>query len=422
MQPRSLIVLGLPVLASALAIAPRQEIPSGDAAPTFPADDQCCFQLASVDQTVLEDNIGELRLGGVFQEGGFCLAPGGSGTLNDARGLNCFLRGPEFQFQCYQGARGFSVFNLTRGLDGKTYLAVNGSIEFLACPAGGSVPPPAPSDADPTQVVSYNIFSPDTSLRSDTCKPVVLALKNPTALCAGIVEAAVGAGAGGSSPAEPAETSSPAGPAASLPPTATSATSTARVVTPTAYPSGAGRTCDVAASAPSVAPNLITVESLTAKTNAFQVSPDFSASIVAGINATRFTFQLPASNFYSSPDATCALQLRLPPLESLPAGYPPYSAKSSSSTELPIQVELVEDTEARWGITWSDISPKRVTVGSASPQILGTFRCGGHDPTVKADRIMTWSVNALLGSSLTFTQAGGSNGFKDGVGLFVVAC
>lgn len=83
--------------------------------------------------------------------------------MNDASGLNCFLRGPEFQFQCYQGARGFSVFSLTRGLDGKTYLTINGSIDLHTCSAGASVPPPAPSNADPTQDVCYDIFSPDTS-------------------------------------------------------------------------------------------------------------------------------------------------------------------------------------------------------------------------------------------------------------------
>ncbi|KAF3058397.1 putative gpi anchored cell wall protein [Daldinia childiae] len=136
-------------------------------------NDGCCFQLASVgmvNETVLEDHVGDLLLGGTFQQGGFCLDKT-TKTIQDSLGHNCFMRGPDYQFECYQGAVGTTAFDIAPPkADGKSRLTYdNDSGVFYACPIDSE---------------SYDIYSSDKADKTGTPNPTVTTRQSSPQKCA----------------------------------------------------------------------------------------------------------------------------------------------------------------------------------------------------------------------------------------------
>lgn len=130
----------------------------------------CCFSLDSagtVTEDVDEDHTGGLHLGGTFQDGEFCLK---DGKIKDWAENSCFIKGPDYAFQCYQqGVDGDTVFDIETSSDGKTKLTYDDAQDiFLACPTDGED--------------SYDIYpksKPDTT----GCLEVSLVLSNQTGDC-----------------------------------------------------------------------------------------------------------------------------------------------------------------------------------------------------------------------------------------------
>lgn len=182
---KSLLIFLLPSLAAA-AVRIRQDAPS---------QDKCCFTLRAVGPlqgSVRENTIGEVRLGGPFRQGFFCLDTK-TGTVRDGVENNCFLREPAVQFQCFQGV----PFNTNKFAFGKTddksspenpatvadpniYLTMDGGDLFLACPS-------------PNADGSHNIFGAAKTDKTG-CKEVRLVQTQPAGACAASVTVPVRAG------------------------------------------------------------------------------------------------------------------------------------------------------------------------------------------------------------------------------------
>ncbi|KAI0885450.1 uncharacterized protein GGS22DRAFT_129363 [Annulohypoxylon maeteangense] len=329
-------------------------------------DGQCCFQLASVgkvNETVLEDHVGDLLLGGTFQQGGFCLDKTAK-TIQDSLKHNCFMRSPDYQFECYQGAVGTTAFEVTKPqADGKYYLTYdNGPGTFYACPI--------PSGTGNEQ--TYDIYSSEKA-NKDGCVPVALALTNETPECA------TSSVAGDATPTQPQqrETSS--------------------------------QTCSIAASAPSLSPYKLKTGNSSTSAEA-KITP---------INSTIFDYTIP-KDFLSKTDSKsslCALQFRMPVCTSLPKGYPCYSFSG-------LEQEYLSDSGMAFHLesddgnaSWNSTEVHQVFPGDNT--IIGTFECGE-----KADRKMSWHVSSVREFALEFLQAGvGENAeFQDGIGAWIVPC
>jgi hypothetical protein len=153
----SLLLLLLPVEAAFAAVLGRQDT-SG-----------CCFYLNSagyVNETVEESHTGELFLAGSFQQGGFCLDESAK-TIKDTLGNNCFMRAPDYQFECYSGIVGTTVFDIAASTGSDKLVYDNGTGTFLACPLADQ---------------SYEIYS-TAKTNTTGCLNVALVLANQTTKC-----------------------------------------------------------------------------------------------------------------------------------------------------------------------------------------------------------------------------------------------
>ncbi|KAI1416218.1 hypothetical protein F5Y13DRAFT_206237 [Hypoxylon sp. FL1857] len=343
----------------------------------------CCFQLASVgkvNETVLEDHVGDLILGGSFQQGGFCL-DSTSKTIQDSLRHNCFMRAPDYQFECYQGAVGKTAFEVTK-TGGKLYLTYNNSPgTFYACPIG--------SGTEQT----YDIYSSEKANKTG-CLSVALTLTNETPECS--------TGSNSTIATRPR-----------IPPPRTVRPSPAlrREAPPEA--------CSISPSAPSLAP--------------YRLRPS-NASIASGVNGTSAevviasgistTFEyaipedfLPADRYKSS---LCALQFRMPICTSLPKGYPCYSFSGMEQEVLADSGMAFELTRDDGGAAWNGTELHQVFPGENTT--IGTFDCG--QAVSYGWRKMSWKVSSVRNFALEFVQAGvGRNAkFQDGVGAWIVPC
>jgi hypothetical protein len=167
--------LALPSLAAA-AVLIRQDNPN---------QDKCCFTLNAIGTlqgSVRENTIGELRLSGPFRQGFFCLNTK-TGTIQDGVENNCFVRAPSLQFQCFQGVPfnsnkfAFATTAPATGtgaaVDPNIYLTLDGGDTFLACPS--------PNGDD-----SHNIFGGTKSDKTG-CKEVRLVQTQPAGTCAATI-------------------------------------------------------------------------------------------------------------------------------------------------------------------------------------------------------------------------------------------
>ncbi|KAI1778110.1 hypothetical protein F4818DRAFT_404938 [Hypoxylon cercidicola] len=347
---------------AALPPTPRQQL-----------DDVCCFGLASVgrvNETVLEDHVGDLILGGSFQEGNFCIDKAAK-TVHDGLRHNCFMRAPDYQFECYQGAVGTTAFDTTFDHeDGKAYLTYdNGPGVFFACPVTEN------------NEVHYNLFS-DEANKTD-CEPVSLALVDPLDTC--LIK--------NSNDAERSvaelDTSPP---------------------TLSVWPPVLSQGCVVSPSAPSIAPYKTVINS--GNSISWSGKNTTAMASITPTNTTVFYFDIPRRLAASS--STCALEFRMPACEDLPSDYPCYLFSG-------LEQEFLQNsgmTFSRNGALpgWNDTELHQVMPGETN--IIGTFECnqmaGPHG----------WRASSVRNFVLEFVQAGvGPNAkFKDGVGAFVVEC
>ncbi|KAI1806757.1 hypothetical protein F4811DRAFT_509094 [Daldinia bambusicola] len=372
----SLIQTLLFTTAAGAALRPRQ------------GNNGCCFQLASVgmvNETVLEDHVGDLLLGGTFQQGGFCLDKT-NGTIKDSLGHNCFMRAPDYQFECYQGAIGTTAFDIASPKpDGKSYLTYDNSPGlFYACPIDSE---------------SYDIYSSDKADKSG-CVPVSLALVDKTAAC-----------------------SAPASNSTLSIRSKTARRTTLQIPRP-ARPlrrQSPSKACSIDPSAPSLAPYQLSHGNSSVPSG----SNDTSAEVIISRNySTVFDYAIPSTfppTNSTSESSLCALQFRMPVCSSLPKGYPCYSFSGLEQEVLAnsgMTFHLVGDDG---NATWNSTELHQVFPGENT--IIGTFECGrvaGHNESRK----MSWHVSSVRDFALEFLQAGvgPSAQFQDGVGAWIVPC
>ncbi|KAI0377282.1 hypothetical protein F5Y04DRAFT_264677 [Hypomontagnella monticulosa] len=340
----------------------------------------CNFQLQSVGDiggTVLEDHVGELLLGGTFQQGAFSLDREAK-TIRDGLKHNCFIQSPDFQFRCYQGAAGTTKFDIADE-DGKLFLTYNdtyGPGSFYACPSG------SPAD----QV--YDIYSQS---KGAECRPVALTLTNETPECS-----ATNSSTGARSTTVPTrsqrrQSSSPA--------------------------------CSVSPSAPSLAPFRLRPGNSSTLTGSNTTSTE---AAITPVNSTIFEYTISnafLSDSVAANTSLCALQFRMPVCTSLPDGYPCYSFSGLEQEVLAnsgMTFHLMTDD----GNThWNQTELHQVFPGENS--IVGTFECGGAAPPYGgAPRRIGWQVSSVRDFALEFLQAGiGRDAkFQDGIGAWIVPC
>lgn len=357
----------------------------------------CCFHLESVGvvtDTVQEDNTGNLILAGTFQQGGFCL-DSNTNSIQDSRGNNCFMRAPNYQFECFRGVPSTSVFDIVSATEnGKTKLVYDDNDIYLACPM---------SDGDDA---AYEIYSKD---KSDTtgCLEVTLVLADETEECA-----ASGMTYGSGSGVEPRATQSVLG--AGCTTTAAPVAGSCGPV-PSASTSVPSQTCSVDYSAPSIAPRKIGYPD----DNRIHSTSD-SASITSQ-NSTSFEYTIPRS-FATTPSQLCALQFRLPVCNSLPEGYPCYifsGIEQEVVASSGMVFSLVEDNgKMEWDSTaLQQVFPDKNTT-------LGTFECDTDAATHDGDRHISWLASSVRDFFLQYKQAGiGPDAeFADGIGAWIVQC
>jgi hypothetical protein len=348
----SLILLALGLCASAASI-PRQATP-------------CTFSMSAVGEpngTIVEDTIGENRIGGGYPQGIYYM--NNSHSLFDGLNHNCLIWPSTLQFQCTQGAAGLSNFTLAD--DGN--LMHDASEKWFACPAAG------PGDDG-----SYNIFS-DALQNTTGCE--IVTLRTGSFSCA----------AEGRPPA-----SSSAAPTAS--PTAPP-TSSATQSCPTDLTGGVYQF-----------PHLIVPTSSQAPTTSFGNS--YTAHISSS-NTTIFNFDIPAGDPYSK---TCALLFLFPFGSDLDpsAGQYYFSGIEGEEGENGGLDFALLQTYAKSTTTYATISQVATDYGKTeilpgNNYTIATFQC-------PQARTVGFSVGSVGNVELDYFQ----DSAPSPIGLYIVPC
>ncbi|OTB06998.1 hypothetical protein M426DRAFT_20398 [Hypoxylon sp. CI-4A] len=340
----------------------------------------CCFQLASVgkvNETVLEDHVGDLLLGGTFQQGAFCLDKN-TKTIQDSLKHNCFMRKPNYQFECYQGAIGTTAFEATSPKpDGKSYLTYDGGPgTFYACPVGSG------------SQQYYDIYSSEKP-NKDGCSSVALALVDETDACS-------------------------VGPTSNATITARSEPQPTHTVRPRKTPS----VCNAALTAPSIAPYQIR----TSSSDVAGVGSGSTSEVLISRNSSvTFDYAIP-ENFFSDvkPPYLCGLEFRMPNCKDLPEGYPCYFYSG-------IEQEVLSNSGMTFELTKGDTNPPwdNTELHQVFPddrKSIDVFTCGGESMLESAAREISWKISSVNDFTLRFVQPGvGPNAtFQDGIGAFIV--
>ncbi|KAI1355205.1 hypothetical protein F5Y01DRAFT_328071 [Xylaria sp. FL0043] len=402
------------------------------------SDSSCCFGLSSVGvvgEEVKEDHLGDLSLGGPFQQGGFCFDRL-TKTIKDTLNHNCFMRAPTQQFQCYAGIVGATAFDISLPHpDGRSYLTYdNGPGSFYACPV---------STGDDQYYTIFSASKPDTT----GCKLVALALYNLSAGCHSASNTTKPSPTPSTKQIETRSWSSQLRERQSSVNTVTPSTMSGYTQVPGAglwssvFPSASASikavteassatashtaqsspTCSISPSGPSIAPIKLGTPDKSAPDGIKDSSAEAS---ITSDNSTVFLYSIPSSFLPSVSDTKvplCALQFRMPVCSELPKGYPCYSfsgleqevlANSGMNFDL-----ILDDGHAAWnGTALQQVFPGENTV-------LGTFECGTPKGSYSA-RNMSWHVSSVRNFSLEFLQAGvGKDAeFQDGIGAWIVVC
>lgn len=337
----------------------------------------CCFHLDSagaMNDDIEEDHTGHLHLAGSFQQGAFCLD---GGKVQDATGNQCFIKSPNYQFQCYQkGVVGDTAFDLVAANNGSTKLVYDGGPgTYLACSEEGGD--------------SYEIYS---TLKADKtgCLEVSLVLTEQSGECI-LSDPTPTPDAGDACSAEDVEDDG-----------------SDWVPTPA---------CSVAASAPSLAP--IKIGSPNQDADDGLLDTGVNATITS-IDSTVFNFSIPR-NFTLGGSKLCALEFRLPYCGDLPDGYPCFQFTGSEQ-------ELLSNSGMLFSVlggedalpSWNDTVLQQVIPGDK--KVLGTFECGASTYG-NGTQDVAWLASSVRDFGLQYQQAGtGSSEFDDGVGAFIVQC
>ncbi|KAI1425729.1 hypothetical protein F5Y12DRAFT_795671 [Xylaria sp. FL1777] len=401
-------------------------------------DDSCCFGLSSVgfvSEEVKEDHLGDLSLGGPFQQGGFCFDRS-TKTIKDILNHNCFMRAPTQQFQCYAGIVGATAFEiLLNPLDGKWYLAYDrGPGTYYACPIGTG------------DDKYYDIFS-DSKPDTTGCTVIALTVYDSTAGCPFSRNDTVTTQTSSvgqvktrnlssqlrepQSSTKTSLTSTMSGyrqvPGAGLwsstsPSASASNTAMMKVGSATASQNvESSQTCSISPSAPSIAPIKLGSPDESAPDG---IKDSLAEASITSHNNTIFLYSIPSSFLPSVSDVNmplCALQFRMPACTELPKGYPCYSFSGLEQeflTNSGMNFDLILDDGKA---TWNGTALQQVFPGETT--ILGTFECGTPEGSYSA-RKMSWNVSSVRDFSLEFLHAGVGSGaeFEDGIGAWIVPC
>ncbi|KAL7623173.1 hypothetical protein AAE478_006854 [Parahypoxylon ruwenzoriense] len=348
----------------------------------------CCFQLTSVgmvNETVLENHVGDLLLGGSFQQGGFCLDKTAK-TIQDSLKHNCFMRAPDYQFECYAaGAVGPTAFGITSPKeDRNSYLTYgNGNGVFYACPISSSTGQ------------TYDIYSSDKADKTG-CLSVALALVDQTTACSPSNDTAVAARSSPPRPTPPLRRKAQASPQA----------------------------CSVSSSAPSLAPYRLSSHENSAIGSHNDSNGASAAVAISSSKSTVFEYSIPHTFLLREPAAKpslCALQFRMPVCTSLPKDYPCYSFSG-------LEQEILSNSGMTFNLVtddghaaWNSTELHQVFPGENT--IISTFECGEAAGSY-GSRKMSWQVDSVRDFSLEFLHAGiGRDAeFQDGIGAWIVPC
>lgn len=179
-------------------------------------------------------------------------------------------------------------------------------------------------------------------------------------------------------------------------------------------------TCDMSASAPSLVPEGLFVRPENWTT--YSQTANFTADIDTKFSTVfQFTLTDPFHTPISNWSGMCGLQFRLPVCTQLPREYPCYQFSG-------MEQEAIQKSGMRFSLiegsahpsTWRTLPLIQVWPGEST--LVGTFECGeaAHGPGgVKME--LSWLAESINGFALHFLQAGARE-YRDGVGLFVVAC
>ncbi|KAI1344816.1 hypothetical protein F5Y15DRAFT_6526 [Xylariaceae sp. FL0016] len=412
---KSLASALLIVTASAAALRRRQ------------GDNSCCFGLTSVgvkNETVEETHVGNLVLGGVFQQAGFCIDKS-TKTIKDTLKHSCSMRAPEYQFECSTGTAGATQFDTTAPKsDGLSYLTYdNGPGTFLACGV---------SSGDDTY---YNIYSTELEDKNG-CIFVALALHNPSASC-GLGNATISNATAISKSntiaartaqallqdPTPVATTTMTVPGHGRIPMATHVGHDQSITAPSSASSAASisQVCSVAPSAPSIGPSKLGSPNADVPDGLQDTAAEVAISFQ---NSTIFQYTIHTSFLPPITEAKstlCALQFRMPVCTDLPSGYPCYAYSGMEQEILSnsgMNFDLVhDDGNAKWNSSeLHQIFPGDIVT-------IGTFDCGTPRDTY-GGRKMTWNVTSVRNFGLNFLHAdiGPNAEFKDGVGAWIVPC
>jgi hypothetical protein len=350
----------------------------------LPRQAPCSFVMNAVSPvvngSVVEDTIGENRIGGTYPQGNYYIT---NGSLVDGLGHSCVIISVSYQFQCFASTIGASDFSFAD--DGN--LLQGGNENFFACPA------PGPGDDG-----SYNIFG--AALANTTgCAPITLrtggfnctALGHPTSTATSSELAA-----STSSTRAPASTSSAL--STSDFPTSTIATAIASSATTVA--------CPTDFSSGFLFPQLIVPTSPEAPDHAFGSS--YSAYI-SPVNTTLFNFDVPPTNPYNG---DCAL------LFLFPFGAATYFSGTEEEEGEHGGLEFALLTEVANNQTTYDTTSNAKTdfgqdeVLPGNNYTIGSFYCG-------AGEMVTFSVSSKGNVELDYFQ---NSGGLNPIGLYLIPC
>ncbi|KAI1303337.1 hypothetical protein F5Y03DRAFT_190138 [Xylaria venustula] len=414
------------VVNASTAIHPRQ---SGSS---------CCFGLSSVgvvDEKVKEDHLGDLSIGGPFQQGGFCFDRS-TKTIKDGLNHGCFMRAPTQQFQCYAGLVGATAFNIPPpGPDGKSYLTYDdGQGTFYACPVSTgedqyysifSVSKPDTTDCISVFLTLYNESDGCPSASNDTAATTTSSIKRVKARkwsgrlpeqqsSVRTVTTSTMSGYSHIPSAGLWSSVSPSvGPRTRTVTKARSATASSSLKS--------SQICSISPSAPSIAPVRLGSPDKSAPGG---IRDSLADASITSHNSTVFLYNIPSS--FPSPGTDpkmplCALQFRMPVCTQLPKGYPCYNFSGLEQEVLAnsgMNFDLILDDGRA---TWNGTALQQVFPGEST--ILGTFECGAPKGSYST-RKMSWNVSSVRNFSLEFLHAGVGNDteFRDGIGAWIVPC
>ncbi|KAK5628623.1 hypothetical protein RRF57_004338 [Xylaria bambusicola] len=377
----------------------------------------CCFDLHSVGivgEEVEENYVGELSLGGPFQQGGFCFDKS-TRTVKDTLNHNCFMRAPDEKFQCYPG-----IPLTSRPL---VWTANHTSPTMMGRYLSDSKP-----DKTGCVSVALALYGSSAGCSTSTNNTVVAPTSRPKQIKfrgspSQLRQRQIPAATPTTSTVSGYSQVPGAGLWSSMPSSANPSTSTKATVKASSASVKSSQTCSILPSAPSIAPIRLGSHDKSAPDG---IKDSLAEASITSQNSTVFLYNIPSSFLPSISEAKpslCALQFRMPVCTELPKGYPCYNfsgleqevlANSGMNFDL-----ILDDGQAEWnGTVLQQVFPGENT-------ILGTFECGAPKGSYNdRSRKMGWNASSVRGFGLEFLHAGvGDNAkYQDGIGAWIVPC